>query len=85
MKLRIAMIAAFAAASLAGPVLAAGPKANVVERDSRGHPTKVEIEGQVYAVCQGDQSDGCINPREAGLKFGNNPINYWPGKPASEK
>lgn len=37
-----------------------------------------------YPPCRGDMQDSCINPREAGLNYGNRPLNYWPGKPASE-
>lgn len=37
-----------------------------------------------YPICQGDESDNCINPREAGKDYGNVPLNYWPGKPASQ-
>lgn len=37
-----------------------------------------------YPPCKGDVQDHCVNPREAGLKYGNVPLKYWPGKPASE-
>ncbi len=37
-----------------------------------------------YPVCKGEVQDGCINPREAGLNWGNRPLDHWPGKPASE-
>ena len=37
-----------------------------------------------YPPCKGDMQDSCINPREAGLNYGNRPLNYWPGRPASE-
>ena len=37
------------------------------------------------AVCTKELQDSCINPREAGLNWGNRPLDYWPGKPASEK
>ncbi len=40
--------------------------------------------GGDYPPCKGDMQDHCINPREAGLKYGNTPLKYWPGKPASE-
>ena len=40
--------------------------------------------GTAYPPCKGDMQDHCINPREAGLKYGNVPLKYWPGKPASE-
>ena len=38
-----------------------------------------------YPPCKGDVKDGCVNPREAGLNYGNRPLGHWPGKPASEK
>ncbi len=38
-----------------------------------------------YPPCKGDMKDGCVNPREAGLNYGNRPLDHWPGKPASEK
>ncbi|WP_271438534.1 hypothetical protein [Pontixanthobacter luteolus] len=56
----------------------------IVERNARGVATKVKIEGKVYAVCMDGMTDGCINPRAAGLKWGNRPLDYWPGKPASQ-
>ena len=37
-----------------------------------------------YPVCKGNIQDECINPREAGLKWGNRPLKYWPGHPASQ-
>ena len=37
-----------------------------------------------YPPCRGDMQDNCINPREAGLNYGNRPLDYWPGRPASE-
>ncbi|WP_141521515.1 hypothetical protein [Novosphingobium sp. PC22D] len=79
-------IAASAAMFMGGVAVADHdmPKAEVVEKDARGRPTKVMIEGKEYVVCTSDGQDGCINPREAGLKFGNTPLDHWPGKPASE-
>jgi len=78
------ILAAILAAGLTAPAFAAGEKAEVVERDAKGRATKVSVGGVVYTVCVGDMSDGCINPREAGLNFGNVPLNHWPGRPASE-
>ena len=60
------------------------PKAEVVERDARGKAIKVKIGDTVYDVCREGKYDSCINPREAGLNYGNRPLNRWPGKPASE-
>lgn len=37
-----------------------------------------------YPPCRGEMQDSCVNPREAGLNYGNRPLNYWPGQPASE-
>ncbi|MCB2061637.1 MAG: hypothetical protein KDE21_14075 [Novosphingobium sp.] len=37
-----------------------------------------------YPVCKGAVQDSCINPRAAGLSWGNRPLDHWPGKPASD-
>ena len=60
------------------------PKAEVVERNDKGQATKIKVDGQVYEVCRDGKTDGCINPRDAGLDFGNVPLDHWPGRPASE-
>ncbi|RVQ68922.1 hypothetical protein EKN06_01480 [Croceicoccus ponticola] len=36
-----------------------------------------------YPICGGAIQDSCIQPREAGKNYGNVPLDYWPGKPAS--
>lgn len=36
-----------------------------------------------YPICKDGMTDGCINSYEAN-GTGNRPINYWPGKPASQ-
>ncbi|WP_199799720.1 hypothetical protein [Pseudoblastomonas halimionae] len=41
------------------------------------------VQGE-YPICEGDQQDSCIQPRAAGKNWGNRPLDYWPGKPASE-
>ena len=46
-------------------------------------PASTNANGE-YPICQGDVQDNCINPRAAGKNWGNRPLNYWPGKPASE-
>lgn len=77
-----------ACAALSAPAMAQTATTSqgfaVVETNARGQATKVSKDGKVYTVCTSDAQDSCINPREAGLKFGNNPLSYWPGKPASE-
>lgn len=87
--MRTLIAAAFLASSIAIPVVAQAPAgtaaiATVVERDARGRATKVAVDGRTYEVCRQGMSDGCINPREAGLNFGNVPLDRWPGRPASE-
>ena len=59
-------------------------KATVVNKGANGRAQTVMLNGKEYQVCGGDVTDDCINPREAGLNFGNRALNYWPGKPASE-
>ena len=41
------------------------------------------VEGE-YPVCKSESDDACIQPRAAGLDWGNRPLDHWPGKPASE-
>lgn len=60
------------------------PKPEVVETNAKGQATKVKIGDNTYDVCMTESQDSCINPRAAGLKWGNRPLSYWPGKPASE-
>ena len=59
-------------------------KATVVQKGANGRAQTVMLNGKEYKVCGGEVTDGCINPREAGLNFGNRALDYWPGKPASE-
>ena len=58
--------------------------AQIVARDAAGRASKVMVDGQVYVVCSSSVTDSCINPRQAGLDFGNQPLDHWPGHPASE-
>lgn len=89
------LIAALALSALAKPAFSdhhqqpeaeeeQAPQAEVIERDADGKATRVRVDGREYAVCGEGQEDECINPREAGLDFGDVPIDYWPGQPASE-
>ena len=57
---------------------------NIVFRGNAVTQTAPAAHSGEYPPCKGDQQDNCINPREAGLNYGNRPLNYWPGKPASE-
>ncbi|MDE2560938.1 MAG: hypothetical protein KGL48_01710 [Sphingomonadales bacterium] len=60
------------------------PKADVIARDARGRATKVRVDGKDYAVCTAKVTDDCIQPRQAGLHWGDTPMKNWPGKPASD-
>jgi len=55
----------------------------VVSTNAQGKATQVRIDGTVYDVCMNEEQDSCINPRAAGLDWGNVPLDYWPGQPAS--
>ena len=86
MKGMTAFLAVGVIAATAVPTMAqTRVNAEVVERDARGRATKVNVGGTVYAVCSATVKDSCINPREAGLNFGNVPLDHWPGKPASSR
>ncbi len=85
----------FAAVVASGVALSAGSFAmannhsgdkspTIVERNANGKATKVNIDGKTYDVCVTKGQDSCINPREAGLNWGNRALDYWHGKPASE-
>lgn len=56
----------------------------VVAKDSHGRATEVSVNGQTYQVCSTSKQDECINPRAAGLNWGNRELDHWPGMPASE-
>src|SRR3569623_1560090 len=75
-----------ASAATAKHRAAAMPKPNVegTQRDARGRATHVRVDGQEYALCSKMVTASCINPHSAGFNWGNAPLNYWPGKPASE-
>jgi len=93
---KIAILSAAAAASMALTGVAQASqdemadgakmdmKATIVKNGANGRAQTVMLNGKEYTVCGGDVTDSCINPREAGLNFGNRALDYWPGKPASE-
>lgn len=58
--------------------------AEIVQRGADRHASMVRVDGQDYPVCTSTQQDSCIEPYAAGLSWGNRPLSYWPGKPASE-
>lgn len=84
----IAAISAGLTLVLGSPVTAehhegGAPKAEVIARDDQGRATRISVDGIEVDVCSADVTDNCINPREAGLDFGNAPLDAWPGHPAS--
>lgn len=94
MKILIPLSAA-AAIAVAGPAMAQNDETTmndgstkastpvVVSTNDKGKATQVRIDGKVYDVCMTEEQDSCINPRAAGLDWGNVPLDYWPGQPAS--
>jgi len=86
MKGIAAILALGAIATTAVPALAqTRVNATVVERDANGRATKVSVDGKEYAVCTATVKDSCINPREAGLNFGNVPLDHWPGRTGTQR
>jgi hypothetical protein len=76
-------VLAFTAAAATSQTTAQG-KAEIVQKNAKGQATQVRIDGKIYNVCLSDTQDSCINPRSAGLNFGNYELKHWPGRPASE-
>lgn len=72
----MAATTAAAGASMGGPRFVSG---EVVQST----PASTIAKGE-YPLCSATVMDSCINPREAGKNYGNRPLGYWPGKPASE-
>ncbi|HEY6814574.1 MAG TPA: hypothetical protein VI168_03445 [Croceibacterium sp.] len=83
-RILIALFGIAAIAAAPPPPEPPKPKAEVIERNEKGQATKIRVDGQVYEVCLDGKTDGCINPRDAGLDFGSVPLDHWPGRPASE-
>ncbi len=45
------------------------------------YPDSVTLDGKEYKVCHGAIQDDCVQPRQAGLGFGNRPTDtYHPDK-----
>lgn len=74
-----------AAPAPAAPAAAPAPAMRFVPSEvvQPAPPAAVPADGK-YPPCKGKVQDNCINPRQDGLKYGNVPLDYWPGKPASE-
>ncbi|WP_126172709.1 hypothetical protein [Altericroceibacterium xinjiangense] len=88
MKLVYGIVAAAGLAALGMPAAAqvnepapqykVQPQVEVVNKNNRGRATAVRINGTVYQVCMTDNQDSCIQPRAAGLGFGERPLGYYP-------
>ncbi len=89
MKKLAAFAIASAALGIAAPALADDHITSngweIVERDANGKVTKVRKDGKTVDVCMSKDQDSCINPRAAGLDWGDVPLDYWPGQPASQR
>ena len=71
--------------AMASTIMAASMALAGVAHAQNEMPDGAKADPKATVVDKGAITDGCINPREAGLKFGNRALDYWPGKPASEK
>lgn len=79
----IASATSTAATTAAASASTAAPR--FVSREvSQATPANyVNASGDDLPVCTANQQDGCINSWEKN-RTGNRPLNYWPGRPASE-
>ncbi len=72
---------------LAGPAAAQTDQAPTIEYVSKETvqqtPEDAGPPSGDVPICKDKQEDNCINSWEAN-RTGNRPINYWPGRPASE-
>lgn len=59
------------------------PEVVIVERGQDGRATAIVVDDQVYRVCDGERQRDCIQPRAAGLGWGDRPLGYWPGQEGS--
>jgi hypothetical protein len=59
------------------------PQAVVTTSTGNLTPPPASAQNKEYPVCRGAVQDSCVNPREAGLNYGNRPLKEWPGEPAS--
>lgn len=60
------------------------PAVTVVKVGEDGRAEVVGIDGYEYTVCKEEGQDGCINPRDAGLDWGNREIDHYPADKAGE-
>ncbi len=67
------------------------PAAMPADTSYRGGPNPgaltsppAEAFNKQYPLCSATIQDSCVNPREAGMHYGNRPLAYWPGRPDSE-
>ena len=76
---------ATALAGLSMPAAAqTAPTINYVSKETvQQVPQDEQPKSGDLPICKKDQQTNCINSWEAN-KTGNRPINYWPGRPASE-
>lgn len=75
---------AVAGAMIAVPATAQTPTINYVSNETvQQTPEDDGPPSTDVPICKAGQEDNCINSWEAN-RTGNRPINYWPGRPASE-
>ena len=75
---RLISIAALAGLAAASPAAAHHPMHHPMHHHGNaGHPANVTIDGKDYKVCAGAVQDDCINPRQAGLNYGDVPTHTY--------
>jgi hypothetical protein len=68
-----------------GPANFRAASAEIVTRGPDGSVQVVRVDGTEYQICASDRQDNCMNPRAAGLAWGDRPLRYWPAETASER
>ncbi|MDE2301357.1 MAG: hypothetical protein KGK11_02240 [Sphingomonadales bacterium] len=70
---RLISMTVLAGLATASPAAAHHP----MHHSMASHPASVTIDGKDYKVCGGAVQDDCVNPRQAGLHYGDVPTHTY--------
>ena len=78
---KLILVAALLAVAAANPAQAHHGKRHH-RHVARSYPDSVTLDGKEYKVCKAGMQDDCVEPRQAGLGYGNRPTDtYRPHHP----
>lgn len=66
-----------------GKPMPAASTAGTMNASANASARAAPMAAKDYPICSKTIQDSCIQPREAGKNYGNRPLDYWPGQPAS--